>query len=220
MRARAVLFDLDGTLLDTAPDLVAALNHLRAAEGLKATPVTELRRHVSHGAAGLLTAGMPPCAPAEFEQRRQKFLARYAERPFIESTLFDGVRDLLSWLEEASIPWGIVTNKSQDLTRRVLEASGLSDRSGCVVCGDTLERSKPDPAPVLHACDLLGVAPADVVFVGDDVRDLRAGRAAGTQVVAVDYGYGSWELDDEVVGDSPRIRQPGELIDWLRSSRG
>jgi 2-phosphoglycolate phosphatase len=213
---RAVLFDLDGTLLDSAPDLVAALNRVRESEGLQPLDVVEMSTHVSHGAVGLLTAGMPAAENAIFESWRIHFLEKYAENLFRESSLYDGVPELLDFLGVSGIPWGIVTNKSEALTWPIIEAAFVKDAVSCVVCGDTLKESKPDPAPVRLACELLNVAPENTLFVGDDTRDLAAGRAAGTQTASIHYGYGSADLDEQLVAGSFQIYHPGELIAVVR----
>lgn len=210
-----MLFDLDGTLLDSAPDLVGALNHVRESEGLKPLPVNRLRRFVSHGAAGLLNAGMPATDEETFERWRQRFLRHYAQHSYEHSSLFDGIPEVLRALESAGKPWGIVTNKFQSLTRAVITAAGLSPTADCVVCGDTLPQSKPHPAPVLLACETIGVEPRDVLFVGDDPRDLQAGHSAGTQIAAVLYGYGEYEADDPLVKTSIAIEQPSDLLRLL-----
>jgi phosphoglycolate phosphatase len=217
---RALLFDLDGTLLDSAPDLVAALNWVRASERLQPLATEQMAMHFSRGVLGLLQAGMPPGNAHRFETWAQLFLDRYAQHSFVDSRLYDGVIDLLDFLDARALPWGIVTNKSERLTHPVLQAAGLAGRASCVVCGDTLERSKPDPAPVRHACALLGAEPESTLFAGDDVRDIQAGRAAGTQTAAVYYGYGSTELDDELVADSLRVHHPRDLIAFLNSGGG
>lgn len=217
MRVRAMLFDLDGTLLDSAPDLVAALNWVRALEGLGPLPVETVSRHVSRGAVGMLRAGMPEADPQRFEAWKHAFLERYAEHCYVESRLYDGVGELLDLLDARSIRWGIVTNKSERFTHPVLAAAGLGGRVSCVVCGDTLPRHKPDPAPVRHACSMLEVEPGETLFAGDDVRDIEAGRAAGTQLAAVLYGYGSVELTDDIVGDSVKVHHPRDLAALLGS---
>lgn len=208
----AVLFDLDGTLLDSAPDLAAALNAVRAQEGLEPLPVESISKHVSRGAVGMLLAGMPAADASRMEAWKAAFLEHYARNSFVDSRLYDGIGEVLDCLETHQVRWGIVTNKSERLTLPLLEAARLADRASCIVCGDTLARSKPDPEPVWHACELLGVAPARTLFVGDDVRDMQAGRAAGTLLAAVYYGYGSSELNEDVVRDSPRIHHPRDLI--------
>ncbi len=212
---KAILFDLDGTLLDSAPDLVAALNWLRATEGLSALDTRSMSRHVSHGALGILTAGMPATTQSQFDEWKAMFLARYASVGYCDSRLYDGVPELLASLRRQGITWGIVTNKIESLTTPILKASGLAEQSACVVCGDTLSLSKPDPAPVLFACGQLNVDPADTVFAGDDIRDLQAGRSAGTKVVAVMYGYGSHEFDAGQLTDCVAINSPLGILDLL-----
>lgn len=191
---RAVLFDLDGTLLDTAPDLIGALNHVRGLENLDSAPVARYRAYVSQGALGLLRAGMPPGDDRQMARRRQQFLDFYALNSLRATALFEGVERTLTGLEENGLPWGIVTNKPTYLTDPILEAFGWLGRTGCVVCGDTLSRAKPHPDPVLHACQLLGIAPADALMVGDDTRDLEAAEAAGAVPVLAAYGYGAGQV--------------------------
>jgi phosphoglycolate phosphatase len=179
-----------------------------------------MQRFASKGAVGLLKAGMPQADEATFEAWRQRFLEHYAENSYRESALFDGVPALLDFLVEQGIPWGIVTNKPEALTFPIVEAAQLEATISCVVCGDTLAESKPHPAPVSLACGIVDVAPAATLFVGDDRRDIQAGRAAGTQTAAVYYGYGSDELDDEYVADSFRIHHPAELIELVKRHNG
>ena len=220
---KAVLFDLDGTLLDSAPDLLGALNWLRRVEALPAFETSGLSRYVSRGAVGILTAGMPATTEEQFADWKYRFLQRYATRSYDESRLYAGIPELLDRLENIGIPWGIVTNKMEALTLPILEAAGLSDRAGSVVCGDTLEKSKPNPEPVLFACKQLGVAPQFTLFAGDDIRDIQAGVSAGTMTAAVFYGYGSDELRDCNIPATIDIHQPGEfieLIDRQAQSRG
>ena len=188
---RAMLFDLDGTLLDSAPDLVASLNQVRKSENLPELGVSEMSRYASHGAVGLLKAGMPPTDESRFESWRLRFLHHYAENSFNYSSLYDGVPELLEFLQYCGIPWGVVTNKIEALALPIIEAAQLRDSISCMVCGDTLSKRKPDPAPVRLACEILQIAPQDTIFIGDDIRDLAAGRAAGTLIGAVHYGYGS-----------------------------
>lgn len=211
----AILFDLDGTLLDSAPDLVAALNWVRACEGLPALEVDQMSRHVSHGAAGLIRAGMPSTEEPQFEAWKGMLVARYAEHSYINSRLYDGVPELLEFLAQRAIPWGIVTNKSEALTHPVLRAADLADKTSCVVCGDTVGRGKPDPAPVLHACKILGIPQHQILFAGDDIRDLQAGRAAGTMTAVIHYGYGSYEMSDALVADSIQVHHPADFAELV-----
>lgn len=212
---KAILFDLDGTLLDSAPDLIAALNWLRATEGLAALDTQLMSRNVSHGAVGILKAGMPATSESQFIEWKAMFLARYASVGYRDSRLYDGVPEMLASLRQQNIPWGIVTNKMKSLTLPIVEAAGLAEQSACVVCGDTLSRNKPDPAPVLFACEQLGVEPAVTLFAGDDIRDLQSGRSAGAMVAAVMYGYGSHEIDAEHLAGSLAINSPLEFLDLL-----
>lgn len=212
---KAMLFDLDGTLLDSAPDLVNSLNHVRQFAGYEAVAVAEYARHASRGAIGLLEAGMPVADAETFETWRQQFLAHYAKNSLRETTLYEGVRELLDHLKEAGIPWGIVTNKIDSLTQPIIRAFQLSESISCCVCGDTLDEKKPHPAPVSLACELLGVAPKDTLFAGDDIRDMQAGKAAGTRTAAVHYGYGSFELNGPFVDGSFPIHHPQDLASLL-----
>jgi phosphoglycolate phosphatase len=215
----AVLFDLDGTLLDTAPDLVGALNHLRAEEGLATAPVEEYRPLVSQGALGLIRAGLPDRGPEEEARRRQRFLDFYERHSLEHTAPFPGVEPLLRTLEAAGVPWAVVTNKPTFLTLPILEALDWRRRAGAVVCGDTLSVSKPDPAPVLHACDALGVAPARSAMVGDDPRDLDAGEAAGTLSILASFGYGAAAVLDSGRQVQAVVEQPMALLDWVTACR-
>lgn len=212
---KAVLFDLDGTLLDSAPDLVGSLNWVRGTENLSPLPLSEMAQYASKGAVGLLKAGMPESNDQQLESRRLRFLDHYAKNSFRHSRLYDGIPELLDYLGEAEIPWGIVTNKIESLTLPILEAADLQDAISCIVCGDTLNESKPHPAPVSLACGMLDVAPAETLFVGDDIRDIQAGKAAGTQTAAVFYGYGSYELIGDQVNESLQVHHPSDLLELV-----
>jgi N-acetyl-D-muramate 6-phosphate phosphatase len=215
-KVRAILFDLDGTLLDSAPDLVAALNWVRASEGLSPLDVRPMSRHVSRGAMGLIQAGMPAAGPEQMDIWKSRLLSRYSEHSFRQSRLYEGVPEVLGFLESACIPWGIVTNKSEALTQPILQALNLSDKAACVVCGDTLDRNKPDPAPVKYACNILQIPEGNTLFAGDDMRDLQAGRAAGTMTAVIHYGYGDHDLLDELVSGSEQIHHPSDILLLLK----
>jgi len=212
---KAVLFDLDGTLADTAPDLAAALNRLRAEQHLEPLALEKLRPFASAGARGLVHAGfgVKP-GDGEYDALREAFLEFYAERPCVETRLFPGIDALLSELAQRAIAWGVVTNKATRYTEQVLEGLGLAP--DCVVCGDTTPHLKPHPAPMLHALGLLSLPAPQCVYLGDDLRDIQAGRAAGMRTVAVDWGYhhpesggpGTWQADAV-------ISQPRDLIGLL-----
>jgi phosphoglycolate phosphatase len=184
-----VLFDLDGTLADTAPDLIGALERLRARLGLPIIDTSPLRNVASRGAVAILERGLPELDEQAREAVRGKYLDDYRERCWEASRPFDGIPELLDALDAAGIPWGIVTNKLEGLARPVVAGAGWTTRLGCLVGGDTAARPKPAADPVLSACRALGVDPAVTVFVGDDERDVLAGRAAGTATVAASWGY-------------------------------
>jgi phosphoglycolate phosphatase len=213
--SRAVLFDFDGTFADTAPDLAAALNRLRLERGLKELAVNDIRPYASMGARGLVRVGfgLTP-EDADYPALRDEFLARYDERVCVDTRLFPGMMQLLGELKRRGIAWGIVTNKATRFTGRIVEF--LAVDPGCVVCGDTTPHIKPHPAPLLRAAELLKVPPAACWYVGDDLRDIQAARAAGMRAVAVEYGYHGAN------GEAPRswnaditISMPLELIQHL-----
>jgi len=185
-----VLFDFDGTLADTAPDLAAAANRQRARRGLPELPYPALRPVASQGARGLLRValGFAPDHP-EYEDARQQFLADYAANSTVHSRLFPGIGALLQQLRDRGLSWGIVTNKVTHLTLPIVEHLGLAKHSAALVCGDTAEHPKPHPAPLLLAAQHAGFAVDRCVYVGDDLRDVQAAHAAGMPAVAAAYGY-------------------------------
>ena len=218
---RAVLFDLDGTLLHSAPDLVAALNQVRTLHCLPEHELEAMQQYASRGAVGLLQAGMPAADPDTLELWRHAFLAHYEKNSARDSALFEGIVELLAFLDSKGVPWGIVTNKPEYLTRPVLAAFGLDRSLGCLVCGDTIDQRKPHPAPVRLACEVLGVSAADTLMVGDDVRDLQAGMAAGVKTCAVLYGYGSNEFskaeNEAFLSGAIMVESPRDLMAWLQN---
>lgn len=185
----AVLFDLDGTLVDTAPDMVAVLQDMQRALDIEPVAYEHARRSVSNGALGLLRVGFPDRTPEFNSPMHLEYLERYAERVCVDSTVFDGLEALLDRLDHAGTPWGIVTNKPERLTVPLLKALDLAHRSACTVSGDTLPQRKPDPAPMLHACRVAGIEPLRTLTVGDAARDIEAGQGAGMGTIAVAYGY-------------------------------
>jgi 2-phosphoglycolate phosphatase len=212
----AVLFDLDGTLADTAPDLGAALNRVRRDRGLEPVPLAQLRPYASRGARGLIGAGMAVVpGEAAYEDLREAFLAHYAAALCVETTLFADVEAILSALDARALPWGIVTNKATRYTIPLLASLRLDTRAAAVVCGDTLPYAKPHPAPLTEAATRLGVAAARCVYVGDARRDIEAGIAAGMRTLVARWGYiepddapESWRAD--AILDSPPA-----LLGWL-----
>ena len=212
----AVLFDLDGTLLDTAQDMGNALNRLLLAHGRAAMPLSELRPHVSQGAGKLICVGFD-CAPEtpEMEYLLPQFLAYYAADLSRHTGLFAGMEPLLQRIENQPMPWGIVTNKPAHLTLPLLQALQLRQRAACVVSGDTLATRKPHPAPMRYASKQIGVPCQSCLYIGDDRRDIEAGRSAGMYTLAAAYGYigaddspGAWQADGV-------IHSPQEIHAWL-----
>lgn len=212
----AVLFDLDGTLADSAGDLALALNRVRADVGLPPVPAAPLRAYASSGARGLLEAGMGVTpAHADYDALRRAFLAHY-ERCLAETTrLYDGVAELLDAIEARGLAWGIVTNKHARFTGPVVAALALAPRARVVVSGDTTPNPKPHPAPLLHGADVLSVAPDKCVYVGDDLRDVEAGRAAGMATIVAGYGYLGTSGDPLHWPATGWITRPLDLLDWL-----
>ena len=216
----AVLFDLDGTLADSAADLAAALNRMRAERGLPPVPVDALRPHASAGARGLLGAGMG-VAPedADYKALRHTFLDYYEAALDVHTRLFDGVDELLDALAQRGLAIGIVTNKVTRFTTPVVAALGLDRRARAVVSGDTTPHAKPHPAPLWHAARVLDVAPARCVYVGDDLRDVIAGNAAGMATIVAEYGYLGEERRADDWPASGWIDRPLALLDWVRERR-
>ncbi len=213
--ARAVLFDLDGTLADTAPDLAGAANEMRVARGLSPLPFGALRPYASHGARGLLGAALAvQPGDTNYEALRDEFLARYELRLARDSRLFEGVARLLVDLGTRATPWGIVTNKVTRFTEPLARALGLAAHSAVTVSGDTTAHTKPHPEPLLHAARALGLDPASCIYVGDDARDIAAGRAAGMQTVAAAYGYCA-DSDPRSWQANALIHAPLELLELL-----
>jgi phosphoglycolate phosphatase len=214
-RPAALLLDLDGTLLDTAPDMGGALNLLRAEYGLDPLPAATIRPVVSHGAMRLVRLGFPGAEGDAFESLRLRFLELYAANLAIGTRLFPGFDAVLDTLEGSGLPWGIVTNKPGWLTAPLLAALGLDTRAACAVSGDTVAERKPHPLPLLHAAQLVGVDPADCVYVGDAERDIQAGRAAGMTTVVAAYGYLSDDEDPRQWQPHGVVQAPEELLHWM-----
>jgi phosphoglycolate phosphatase len=189
-KTRAVLFDLDGTFADTAPDLARAVNAMRAARGLPPVAAEATRPVTSSGARGMLSVAfsMTPAHP-DYAAMRAEFLDLYARDLCIETRVFPGIQELVDGLERRGLQWGIVTNKAERFAVPLIELLRYQTRCACLVGGDTTPHLKPHPAPLHAAAERLGVAPETCVYVGDDRRDIDAGRAAGMRTIAVRYGY-------------------------------
>ena len=215
-----VFFDLDGTLADTAPDLVAATNQLLSARNLPLKPYEQLRPCASAGARGLIGGafGIDTKHP-DFIPLRDEFFANYEKALFVHSKLFEGMEHLLNQLESAQLPWGIVTNKSERFTNPLVDLMGLSKRSISTVSGDTTPHSKPHPEPILHAARIANLDPNKSLYVGDDIRDIIAGKAAGMKTVAAAYGYCGCEEPPEAWGADFIIHTPQELLQIIFPSR-
>lgn len=218
-RIAGVFFDLDGTLVDTAPDFHAGINRLRLALGLPAIAYGPIRAVVSEGAKAVVRTGFPDIAADSdaAEQLRQAFLADYIEHLADTSVVFAGLDELLRLLEAQGIVWGVVTNKSSTYTRPLMQALGLAARSAATVSADEVVNSKPHPEPLLKAAGMAGVEAKDCIYVGDHARDIEAGRRAGMLTVAVGWGYlpeanshNTWNAD--VVCDTP-----ADFLRWLQS---
>lgn len=186
----SVLFDLDGTLVDTAPDFVHCLNTQRQRHRLEPLPAPSIRSVVSDGARGLIQLGfgLEPDHP-DYTERHTELLDLYGERLAVESRLFEGMDEVLEWLEEHRIPWGVVTNKPSVFTLPLLERLNLANRCGATVCPDHVRQRKPHPESLFLAARQLGISPGGSLYVGDHLRDIEAGRAAGMATVAARYGY-------------------------------
>ena len=215
-----VFFDLDGTLADTAPDLVAATNQLLSARNLPLKPYEQLRPCASAGARGLIGGafGIDTKHP-DFIPLRDEFFANYEKALFVHSKLFEGMEHLLNQLESAQLPWGIVTNKSERFTNPLVDLMGLSQRSISTVSGDTTPHSKPHPEPILHAARIANLDPNKSLYVGDDIRDIIAGKAAGMKTVAAAYGYCGCKEPPEAWGADFIIHTPQELLQIIFPSR-
>ncbi len=213
---KSVLFDLDGTLLDTAPDLTYALNELRATIGLPALAVGDVREAAAAGAAFMLHKFVDDSNDlVKNAAYRNQYLSLYRNCLDRQTDYFAGMQDVLAMLDKNKMPWGIVTNKPTWLTEPLLDALSISARAGCIVCGDTLAASKPDPAPLFYACKKMNVDPAGCVYVGDSLVDIQAGHNAGMQTVLAAYGYVPRNVDHTKWKAHFTITHPLELLEIL-----
>lgn len=216
-RASTVLFDLDGTLIDSAPDLAAAANELRAAHGLAPLPLERLRPMVGSGARGMVGVafGLKP-GDSGYEPLRTAFLELYVRRMLTLTRVFDAVHPVLDALDGHGIRWGVVTNKALSMAQPITEALGLAARAAVVIGGDSTPHTKPHPAPLLEAARRIGAAPGQCVYVGDDPRDVQAGRAAGMATIAAAWGYLGLGESVHAWGADHVSEEPAGVLQWLR----
>ena len=213
---RAVLFDLDGTLIDSAPDLAGTGNDMRVARGLAPLAFEAFRPMVGAGARGMLGVALKvDPADARFTELRDEFLTRYEQRMTQLTQVFGAVHPVLAALQAQGTPWGIVTHKAQRFTDPLVRALGLHTHAGAVVSGDTTPHAKPHPAPLLEAARRMNLAPELCVYVGDDLRDVQAGRAAGMRTVAAAWGYLGTGKPVSAWGADHVIESPGQLLQLL-----
>lgn len=216
----AVLFDLDGTLADTAPDLGGALNQLLREQGREPLPMDRLRPHVSSGARGMIGVGLgiTPADPAYFELQ-QRFLAIYQDGLCVGTRLFEGMAEHLDQLEIRGIPWGIVTNKSQRFAIPLMEGLGLRQRCACIVCGDSSQRSKPHAHPMQLASAVIGIAAKACIYVGDDERDVISGRAVGMTTIVAAWGYLGNDSPPASWGADAIAASPQDILGFASANR-
>jgi phosphoglycolate phosphatase len=212
---RGVLFDLDGTLLDTARDMAEALNRLRLSEGLEALELAQVRPLVSHGAPRMLRFAFGDPEPARYESLRTRFLDFYRAALAVHTRLFTGFESVLGAIERSGLRWGVVTNKPGWLAAPLLAEVGLTPRCGCLVAGDTLSERKPHPLPLLHAAGLLGIEARECAYVGDAERDVQAARNAGMIPLVAGFGYLAEGEDPAAWNADAIIAHPEDLIGWL-----
>jgi phosphoglycolate phosphatase len=216
---KAVFFDLDGTLADTAPDLAYALNQTLQRAGRPALPYETIRPAASHGAAALLQVGFGSDLPDdERDQLRQHLLDVYQANITRHTALFPGMDELLQRIEARGLRWGVVTNKPSYLTIPIMQGLGLAQRACSIVSGDTLSERKPHPAPLIHACREANCLAAESLYLGDAERDIQAGRSAGMRTLVALYGYIGEADAPHAWGADGRIHAPLELLDWLNTS--
>jgi phosphoglycolate phosphatase len=215
-RIKTVLFDLDGTLADTAPDLANALNMLRSEKGLGLLPYELIRDQVSHGSNALIRLGFDiESGSDEFPGLRDRLLDLYKANLALETSLFPGIEAVLETLKRKGLSWGVVTNKPAWLTDPLMQDLGLTDLAVCIVSGDSTANYKPHPEPLLHAARLADSHPAQCLYIGDASRDIEAGRAAGMLTLVALFGYIGPEDKPELWGADGVVEQPAHILEWL-----
>jgi 2-phosphoglycolate phosphatase len=216
MKKPTVLFDLDGTLLDTAPDLAEAVNKIRRERDLPELALETLRPHAGFGSKALLKVGMNADDDhPTYPELLHEFLRNYQSCSMQSTRFFPGIEALLNTLDEKQIRWGIVTNKPERFTTPIIQQLQLDQRAACIISGDTLAQRKPHPAQITHACELLNVKPTDTFYVGDTFIDVQASTAAGTRSLVVLYGYTSEQENPYDWKAEGYLHQPSDLMNWL-----
>lgn len=215
-KIRTILFDLDGTLVDTAPDMVGALNQLLVEENQPRIEFQQARNHVSNGSAALIRLGFGnDQKEVDYQRRIKRFLALYESRLCDQSSLFPGMDELLTTIDNSERNWGVVTNKPAWLTDPLMELLNLHERSSCTISGDTVAERKPHPLPLLTAAKLAGSQPQQCIYLGDDERDVQAGKAAGMQTLIANWGYINDAQAPSAWGADGKIDTPQETLNWL-----
>jgi len=218
----AILFDLDGTLLDTSRDMYTAASKVFAEEKLPTIDYATFRSNISFGSKKILNAVLYSSVKTEVERAAYidylmpRFLAHYSDTKFQNTLAFVGIEELLCSLEASGIAWGIVTNKVQALTEPLLKQIGYLERSACVVCGDTTSKSKPHPEPLLYACNLINVNPSDCIYIGDAITDVQAGKAAGMRTIAAGFGFIPNDVSPATWQADALVNSPAEILPWIK----
>jgi N-acetyl-D-muramate 6-phosphate phosphatase len=213
---RTVLFDLDGTLIDTAPDMAYALNKTLEQENRSPLPFNIIRNQVSHGSSALIRLGFPDVtSETDHEQLKQRFLDIYQGNLHLDSCLFPGMAAVLAYIENQGMNWGVVTNKPGWLTNPLMESLGLLHRSATTISGDTTDQRKPHPKPMLIACEEAGSNPASCLYIGDAERDISAGKAALMKTLVAKYGYIDEQQNPETWGADGMIEEPRDILEWI-----
>ena len=211
-----VLFDLDGTLLDTAPDLTTALNKALAHFHFPGVSVNAITPYISYGAAAMIDTALEQDVSDAIKSDILEWLLNYYENHIADFTqLYEGMPELLANLETKGLPWGVVTNKRERMTHPLMHALDLTKRTACIICGDTTEYSKPHPQPMLTACQLAQVSPEECLYIGDAQHDIAAGKAANMKTLAATYGYLKPDDKPENWGADALIHHPCEILDWI-----
>lgn len=215
MKYEAILFDLDGTLIDSAPDLIQTLNAMLVEHGKAPCSVKDFRQYVSYGSTKLLEMGFQGDYPMDFQTLRQQYLARYQTQNTVHTDFFDGIPQLLAAIEATGTPWGIMTNKPTNCTTAIAQKLKLNQRAAAIVCGDTLPVAKPDPSPIILTCQMMGVTPENCVYIGDSDRDIAAGKNAGMATIACEFGYIHADSPIDEWGADFIAQSPDDLLPLL-----